>query len=79
MPWNDDVAMQALRLTYNAAVSAHMACVRALTEATLRGDVPDPTLVEAERTAKLRLTEARKKLHDAMAHAITGSDTEPSA
>ena len=75
MPWNKDAAIQSLRLTYNATVSAHAACSRALTEATLRGDVPTPALVEAERKAKLRLDEARVKLHRAMASAISGADT----
>jgi hypothetical protein len=78
MPWNGEQAIQTLRLRYNAAVSAHAACLRTLTEATLRGDVPDPALVEAERTAKQRLAEARAKLHRAMAQAITGAETEPS-
>ena len=79
MPWNKDAAIQTLRLTYNAAVSAHAACSRALAEATLRGDVPTPTLVEAERNAKQRLEEARRKLHQAMAAAIGGTDTEQGA
>jgi len=49
-----------------------------LTEARLRGDVPNAVLVEAERTAKQRLAEARASLHQAMARAISGVDVEPS-
>ena len=75
MPWTKDAAIRSLRLTYNAAVSAHAACSRALAEATLRGDVPTPALVEAERKAKLRLEEARARLHQAMANALSGADT----
>ena len=75
MPWNNDAAIQSLRLTYNAAVSAHAACSRALAEATLRGDVSTPTLEEAARKAKLRLEEARTNLHQAMARAINGTDS----
>ena len=77
MPWNDDRSIQSLRLTYNAAVTAHRACARALTEATLRGDVPAAPLVEAEQKAKARLEEARTKLHQAMSKAISGGDAEP--
>jgi hypothetical protein len=75
MPWNKDAVIQSLRLTYNAAVSAHLACSRALTEATSRGDIPTLPLVEAEQKAKVRLEEVRAKLHRAMVSAISGADT----
>jgi hypothetical protein len=77
MPWNDDRSIQSLRLTYNAAVTAHRACARALAEATLRGDVPSAPLLEAEQKAKARLEEARAKLHQAMSNAIGGGDVGP--
>ena len=75
MPWNKDAAIQSLRLTYNAAVSAYLTRSRAVMEATLRGDVPTPPLVEAEQKAKLRLEEVRAKLHGAMVSAVSGADT----
>ena len=77
MPWNDDQSMQSLRLTYNAALTAHRACARAVTEATLRGDIPTAALVDAERTSKARLERARTNLHRAMTNAISGGDSEP--
>jgi hypothetical protein len=75
MPWSKDAVIQSLRLTYNAAVSAHFACSRALAEATLRGDVPTAPLVEAEQKAKARLEEVRANLHRAMVSAISGANT----
>jgi len=62
--------MQALRLTYNAAVDAHATCSRALTESVIRGEQPAAPLLEAEARAKARLSEARAKLHEAMARAM---------
>jgi len=73
MPWNDDQAVQALRMTYNAAVSAHAGCSRALTDAALRGERPSPEMVEAEAKARARLDEARDRLHAAMARAAAGN------
>jgi hypothetical protein len=70
MPWNTDPAMQALRLTYNAAVAAHGECLRALTEATMRGAEASYELIDAEAKAKAYLAEARAKLHSAMALAM---------
>jgi hypothetical protein len=70
MPWTHDSATQALRLTYNAALAAHSNCSRALTEAHMRGEVPSPELIAAERSARLKLDEARGKLHAAMASAL---------
>jgi hypothetical protein len=72
MSWNNDPAMQALRLTYNAAVDAHATCARALTEAVIRGEQPSAALIEAEARAKARLHEARAKLHATMLGAMTG-------
>jgi hypothetical protein len=70
MPWNSDPAIQALRLTYNAAVDAHSGCARAVTDAVLRGEEPSAALLEVEAKAKATLSEARKKLHAAMARAM---------
>jgi tellurite resistance protein len=78
MPWNSNPAMQALRLTYNAAVAAHASCSRALTEATLRGGQASPELIEAEAKAKARLAEAREMLHTAMAVAMAQGGTTDS-
>jgi hypothetical protein len=72
MPWNDDPAVQALRMTYNAAVSAHSGCAKALTDAALRGEAPSLQMVEAEAKARARLDEARDRLHAAMALAAAG-------
>jgi hypothetical protein len=78
MPWGNDPSVQALRLTYNAAVSAHADCSRALTEAFLRGDIPSPDLVDAEKQAHLRVNDARARLHEAMAQAmVRESDLTP--
>jgi hypothetical protein len=72
MPWQIDPAMQTLRLTYNAAVAAYADASRALAEALMRGDSPTAHVIETERKAKLRLDEARRKLHQAMKSGITG-------
>ena len=73
MPWDDDPAMHALRMTYNAAVTAHAGWSRALTEAMMRGEHPSEALIESEAKARANLNNARKKLHGAMALAIGGS------
>jgi hypothetical protein len=70
MPWNDDPVIRALRLTYNAAVSAHADCSRALTDTALRGERAPQEMVEAEARARVRLADAREKLHAAMAIAM---------
>ena len=76
MPWNDDPSIRALRLSYNAALSAHTDRSRALSEATLRGELPSASLVQAEAVARTRLNDARAKLHAAMARAM-GCCPEP--
>jgi hypothetical protein len=73
MPWNTDPETQALRLTYNAAVSAHSERARAITAALLRGEQPTAELVEAEAKARAALDEARAKLHAAMSRAMAGN------
>jgi hypothetical protein len=72
MPWNDDSVIRSLRLTYNAALAAHLARSRALAESVMRGEHPSPTLVGAEEAAKIRMIEARSKLYAAMATAMNG-------
>jgi dihydroxyacid dehydratase/phosphogluconate dehydratase len=78
MPWNSNPTMQALRLTYNAAVAAHAACSRALMEATLCGGQASPELIEAEAKAKALLAETRARLHNAMALAMAQGGTTDS-
>jgi hypothetical protein len=73
MPWNDDSATQSLRLTYNAAVSAHAECSRALAEAASSGSLPSQAATEAEAKAKARLNDARAQLYVAMTRAIEGA------
>ena len=74
MPWHNDPEMQALRLAYNAALTAHADRAHAVTEAMLQGQQPPPDLVEAEAKARAHLNAARKRLHDAMASAIRSGD-----
>jgi len=62
----NDPTTQSLRLKYNAALSAHAACSRTLTEATMRGEIPSPTLVDAEARARVAMEDARAKLFAAM-------------
>jgi hypothetical protein len=76
VPWTDDPAIQSLRLTYNAAVSAHADCSRALTEATLRGDLPSQAEIDAEAKARARMNNARAQLHVAMTRAIAGANSK---
>jgi hypothetical protein len=79
MSWNSDPAMQALRLRYNAAVAAHADCSRRLMEIGLAGEQPSAALVEAVEKARDALEDARKKLHAAMADAISSpADLEKS-
>ena len=63
MPWSHDPTVQTLRLTYNAAVGAHAACARAITDATMRGEIPSQQLLESENKARLRFNSARKAAH----------------
>jgi len=72
MPWNNAPATQALRLAYNAAVTAYADRSRVLTEATMQGEQPSADLVEAVDKARAALDAAREKLHRAMALAISG-------
>jgi hypothetical protein len=72
MPSNNDRAMDALRITYNAAVTAHAGCTRALTAVALRGEQAPSDMLEAEAKARIHLTEARARLHSAMARAMAG-------
>jgi hypothetical protein len=70
MCWSNDPNIHALRLKYNAAVTAHAECSRALTEATMSGVTPLAALVEADRQALDRMEDARAKLYEAMANTL---------
>jgi hypothetical protein len=72
MPWANDPAIQSLRLKYNAAVAAHKDCSRALMEASMRGDLPTASLVDAETKARTTMNDVRAQLLAAMTQAITG-------
>jgi hypothetical protein len=72
MPWDDHPQMRSMRLAYNAALSAHSACARVVSEAVMRGEQPTASMLGAEAAAKVRLQEARAKLHAAMAKALGG-------
>jgi hypothetical protein len=64
--------LQALRLKYNAAVTAQRGCVRALAEANRARTAPSAELVENEERARRQLEQARVQLLAAMTEAITG-------
>ena len=76
MPWKHDPNMQSLRLTYNAAVTAHAEHARALTEALIRSETAPAELIEAEAQARHQKEMARRQLHAAMARNL-GPPTEP--
>jgi hypothetical protein len=67
MPGASEAALQELRMRYRAAHAAYQACVRAVTEATMSGDLPSPTLLEQEARALAALTKLRANLLAAMA------------
>ena len=62
-----EAALQELRLRYHAAYAAYQSCVRVLTEATMSGEIPSPTLLEQEAKALGALTKTRASLLAAMA------------
>jgi hypothetical protein len=68
-----DPALQELRMRYQAAYTAHQACVRAVTEATMSGIVPSSAMLEQEAKALGALTKARAGLLAAMAEANGGA------
>jgi hypothetical protein len=74
-----EAKLQALRLTYNAALAAHQGCLRALTEATMAGTAAPAALVESESRARRELERARDRLLAAMTEAITGQPAFDSA
>ena len=69
MPRATEAVLQELRMRYQAAYSAYQACVRAVTEATMSGASPSPTMLEQEAKALGALTELRAKILAAMADA----------
>ena len=72
MPPSPTAALQELRLRYHAAYTAYQACVRAVTEATMSGEIPSPTLLEQEAKALGALTKTRANLLAAMAAGAAG-------
>lgn len=58
--------LQDLRLRYHAAYAAYQSCSRAVSEATLSGEVPSPLLLEQEAKALGALTKTRANLLAAM-------------
>jgi hypothetical protein len=75
MPRASEPALQDLRLRYQAAHAAYQACVRAVTESTMSGEPPSPTLLEREARALAALTKLRTSLLAAMAG--QAGDSEP--
>jgi hypothetical protein len=75
MPRASEAALQDLRMRYRAAHAAYQACVRAVTESTMSGALPSPTLLEREARALAALTKLRTSLLDAMAE--PAGDAEP--
>jgi hypothetical protein len=67
MPRATEAVLHELRMRYRAAHAAYQACVRAVTEATMSGAVPSPTLLAQEAKALGALTELRAKVLAAMA------------
>ena len=66
--------LQTLRLKYNVVWGAHEECIRALTEARLRGEEPLPALVEREAHTRTLLENAREQLRLAMTESIARGD-----
>ena len=67
MPLVSDPALQELRMRYQAAYTAHQACVRAVSEATMSGIMPSAAMLEQEAKALRALTKLRTSLLAAMA------------
>jgi hypothetical protein len=61
-----EAALQELRMRYQVAHTAYQACVRAVTEATMGGDVVSPALLQKEARALEALKQARASLLAAM-------------
>jgi hypothetical protein len=78
MPWTNNSSIDALRLQYNAALTAHNAHRRSLIEARTSGATPSAELIDADRAASALLQDVRAKLLSEMTKAIMGnSETEP--
>jgi hypothetical protein len=67
MPPASESVLQELRMRYHAAYSAYQACVRAVAEATMAGNLPSATLLEHEAKALGALNKVRASLMAAMA------------
>jgi hypothetical protein len=77
MPAPPKTVLQDLRLRYHAAYTGYQACARAVTEATMSGEVPSATLLEQEARALAALTKTRANFLAAMAGDAVA--TEPPA
>ena len=73
MPLASDPALHELRMRYQAAYTAHQACVRAVTEATMSGIMPSSAMLEQEAKALAALTKLRATLLASMAEAAGGA------
>jgi hypothetical protein len=67
MPRATEAVLQELRMRYRTAYTAYQACVRAVTEATMSGSGPSPTMLEREAKALGALSELRAQVLAAMA------------
>jgi hypothetical protein len=67
MPNATEAVLHELRMRYQVAYTAYQACVRAVTEATMGGDVVSPALLQKEARALEALKQARASLLAAMA------------
>jgi hypothetical protein len=70
MPRAPDAVLQDLRMRYRAAYAAYQACVRTVTEATMSGMSPSPTMLEQEAKALNTLNKTRASLLAAMTEDI---------
>ena len=62
MPETKEAVLLELRLRYNAVYTAHLSCVRAITECRMSGEVPSVALLENEAAAQYELMEAGRNL-----------------
>ncbi len=67
MPPVTEAMLQELRMRYHAAYTAHRACARAVSEATMNGSLPSATMLEHEAKALGALNKLRADLMAAMA------------
>jgi hypothetical protein len=61
-----EAELRDLRQKYHAAHDAYSSCVKALTEAEVRGERPSPELLQDEAKALHELNQARVAYRDAL-------------